>query len=404
MLRKLIFLLVLVVFLNGCGASAPSVAQNDTRAAGSDERVMYCFESDAEPVGTEPVSTTAAATEESSTVEYFLFQNESGTINDEDGLTLLYEYYCTPRFSSPDPVRSQWVSGILDAISRDYSSNSRNLYNYATEFIELNGTEYFYSHSNYQQLGIARYDETVVSLLSLSSLYAGGTHPNAVQTAYNLDIAGQRTLKLEDVIREDAADALCSLVRQAVDEKFMPLGEGSLYEDYASTIEQSMAYGSMTSYWYFTADGLVVFYNQYELGPYAAGIIKVELPYEDLTDILLPEYFPQEADGTPGSLTLRGEWEGYKRIPITIENGGDTLLVGVEGRIYQVRLSEVMWLEDTPIAQQVLFCAMTMGQNDVLEITGGFDDESRSFAIEFIDGNGEQQTFYLHVDGFSQDP
>ena len=296
------------------------------------------------------------------------------------------------------------MDGILNDIDQAYKSDSSNLYDYAVEFVELNGTDYFYSHSNYQQLGIARHDSTVVSLISLSSLYSGGSHPNSVQIAYNLDIGNQRLLRLEDVIAEDSADELAQLVLAKVNETFAPLGEGALFSDYADWIDTSMIYGNMTPYWYLNDQGLVIFYNQYELGPYAAGIIKAELPYETLSGILLEDYFPAEPDGTPGDLVLRGDWEGYRRIPITIEPEGETLLIGVEGRVHQVQLSEVMWLEDTPIAQEILFSAMALGQNDVLELTGGYTDDARSFAIEFINGQGEHKLYYIHDGELSAEP
>lgn len=407
MLRKLIFLIITAIFFAGCGAS-PAPAP---KAAGAYDVNEASAESGCDQAAEETAPMESPADAEKSTAEttapgaeYFIFTRQNNTRTDKDGLTLLYEQYCQTSFSSPNPERSRWVDSILEGIARDFAANSENLYDYALDFIEANGTEYFYSHSNYQELGIARYDTAVVSLISLSSLYSGGTHPNSVQTAYNLDVENQRTLRLEDVIYEEAAPVLAGMVREGVEEKFAPLGEGGLFEDYADTIDTSMLYGNMTPYWYFNGTGLVVFYNQYELGPYAAGIIKVELPYEELGGILLSEYLPDEPDQLPGDLILRGEWEGYRRIPITIESEGETILVGVEGRIYQVRLSEVMWLDQTPIAQELLFSAMSMGQNDVLEITGGYTDDTRSFAIEFTNGQGEQKIYYLHAEGMSEEP
>lgn len=400
MLRKLIFLIITAIILTACGASAPEVA--DTAPAG----VMEDSSALAAPESGEVETTaeTVAATE-AEAPEYFLFTKRINTITNDDGLNLLYENQSIPTFTSSDPERSEWVSGILSDIDRDYVTNSTNLHTYAAEYVEQEGTEYFYSYSNYQQLGIARHDETVTSLLAVSSLYSGGSHPNSVQTAYNLDIANRRLLRLEDILTESGAAELAQLVRAGVDEKFAPIDGGNgLFDDYADTIDNSMSWGVMTPYWYLNDTGLVVFYNQYELGPYAAGIITVELPYEALEGILLEEYLPAAPDGVPGGLVPRGEWEGYRSIPITIEAEGETLRIGVEGVIHQVQLSEILWLDETPIARDVLFSAMTLGQNDVLEITGGYTDDERSFAIEFTNGLGEHKVYYLSLDGLSEEP
>ena len=405
MLRKLSFLIITAMILTGCGAAAPDEAPNAIAA----DTAAVCetpSESETFPAGAVPEETpeTNPETPEQCTAEYFRFGYRTDTVTSDDGLTILYEHQAAPGFTSADPERSAWVGEILDSIDRYYRADSANLLSYAQEFLSMNGSEDFYSYSNYQQLGVARHDEAVVSLIELSSLYSGGTHPNSVQIAYNLDIENRRLLRLEDVIAEEAAQTLAELVRRGVDGKFTFIDGGNgLFEDYGATIDNSMVYGAMTPYWYLNDKGLVIFYNQYELGPYAAGIIKVEVPYEDLKGILNEEYFPPYSGGS-GGLRLMEDFEGLHGIPVTIEAAGQTLLVGVEGTVYQVQLSEILWLEDTPIAQELIFSAKSLCQNDVLEITGGFDDETRSFAIEFINGRGEQKIYYIHVGELTENP
>lgn len=400
MRRMLIFLTILAIFLTACGA--PPMEPERADNAGTTQAPTA--ESPAETVA--PTTGEPEADEEraAEAPEYFLFTKRTNNITTDDGLTLLLESQAVPTFTSADPERSAWVNELLDGIERDYATNSENLRTYAEDFVELNGTEYFYSHSNYQQLAVCRHDSAVVSLICLSSLYAGGSHPNSVQTTYNLDIANRRLLSLEDILLESGAGELTNLVQAGVDEKFSAIDSGfGLFEDHTETIENTMNWGAMTPYWYLTDTGLVIFYNQYELGPYAAGIIKVEVPYADLTGILREEYFPAQPDGTPGDLYLTTAGEG-RTISITIDPAGQTLSIGVEGQIHQVRLSEVVWLEDTPISQEVLFSAMTLSEGDVLQLTGGYTDDTRSFAIEFINGQGQQKTYYIHTDALTEEP
>ena len=399
MLRKLSFILIFAILMTACGASAPMEDGREETAPVSAALETTAFAADMVPA--EPAEGESPYTR----TEYFRITKHSNAITGDDGVTLVYENYALAEFVSQDAARMEWVGGILGGIRRDYQVDSSNLYTYAGEFVAEWGTDGFYSYSNYQQLGVARHDDAVASLISLSSLYSGGSHPNSVQTAYNLDIDDQRLLTLEDVILESAAPELAKLVRAGVDEKFTMIDGGNgLFEDYGDTIDNSMVYGNMTPYWYMNDRGLVIFYNQYELGPYAAGIIKVELPYESLTDILAEEYMPTVENTVLGDLLLRGEWEGRNSIPITIEPEGETIRVGVEGIVRQVQLSEVLWLGETPIAQELLFSAKIMGQNDVLEITGGFDDENRSFAIEFTNGRGERVLYYIHPGELSSEP
>ena len=411
MLRKLILLIITAIFLTGCGASAPAegdLDQKETIRADSEpaETASAAMApTDGALMDTVTVAETEAPAQAEGGAEYFYFTKYGGSIVDDEGRTVLIENRCSPTFTSPDPARAEWVGGILDRIGQDYAADSTNLQSYAEEFLAMNGDELFYSYSNYQQLGVARHDEAVVSLISLSSLYSGGTHPISVQVAYNLDIDNQRILRLEDVIEEKAAPELARMVREGVDGKFAVIDGGNgLFADYGDTISNSMIYGNMTPYWYLNDVGLVIFYNQYELGPYAAGIIKVELPYEDLEGILLEDFYPAEPSGSQGELVLKGEGKGDRLIPITLDEKEGVLLVGVEGTVFQVQLSEVMWLEDTPIAQDIRFSALSLGENDVLEIYGGDTDETKSFVIEFIDGRGEHRIVHIRDGALSEEP
>lgn len=403
MFKKLSFILALAIFLTACGAAAPMDTDAPAEIVTNAPTVQTEALMETVPTAGEQETPAAPVEPEVSAAEYFSFTKYSNTKSNDDGLDLLIENRSIPSFTSPDAARSQWVGDILAGIERDYTADSANLYEYAVDFVRENGTDYFYSFSNYQQMGVARHDETMTSLIAVSSLHSGGSHPNSVQVAYNLDISNQRILRLEDIIEEKAAPELARMVREAVDEKFAVIDGGNgLFEDYGDTIANSMVYGNMTPYWYLNDQGLVVFYNQYELGPYAVGIINAELSYADLEGILQADYFPVQPGGTPGDLVLTGE--GVNRISVTLDQEDKTMLVGVKGTVYQVQLSEVLWMEGTPISQDMRFSARSLSETDVLEIIGGYADENRSFVIEFHDGMGEQHIYYIKDGSLSPEP
>lgn len=403
MLRKLSFILVLAMLLSACGASAPK-DHHGAESAGVGSGSLNSIPAEtASDFAETPENAADAASDVCA--EYFCFTKYSNTVSTDDGVDMFYENRCMPSFVSPEHSRSEWVGSVLADIDRDFNADSSNLLQYAEDYLRENGTDYFYSYSNYQQLGIARHDEAVVSLISLSSLYSGGSHPNSVQTTYNMDISGQRLLMLEDVIEEQSARKLAELVQSGVDSKFAMIdGVNGLFDDYADTISTSMIYGNMTPYWYLNDVGLVIFYNQYELGPYAAGIIKVEIPYADLEGILLEEYFPAPGDGSTGDLVQKGEGTDGKRISITLDDENSSLLIGVEGTVYQVQISEVLWMNNTAIAQDLRFSALSLNGNDLLQISGGYSDETKSFVIEFLDGRGDHHLYHIRDGELTAEP
>ena len=416
MRKKFTALVLSVLLLAGCGASAP-MEEAAPEAAGEGKSISQSVIMEKTPGPEETAAdgaseygvnnSAAGAAAETDTApseaSYFTFSRREQNVTDENGQPLLYERYCQTDFYTPDEGLQTWIDEVLAELEQEFQSNSENLLEYAQEFLDTNGAEYFYSYSNYQELGITRHDSQVISLVSLSSLYSGGVHPNSVQTAWNLDLQNRKLLVLVDVIEETGAEALSRMVLQKIDEKFGSLGEGALFGDYGETVTQSLRYGVMTPYWYLSDTGLVVFFNQYELGPYAAGIIKAELPYAELDGILKPEYFPFFATSARGDLKIAEDRAGGT-IHITIESEGESLLIGVEGTVYQVQLSEIYWLEETAIGQQILFSADALRAGNVLQITGGYTDDGKSYAIEFLDASGERNIYYLSREGLSEEP
>lgn len=414
MAKRFLLPLLFLLLLSGCGASAPVMMDTAPMGAAVESSVTKGNGMGSDQAGSEteteaPAECGATTQETESPSEaysgnYFILSRGNHISTAEDGTELLYEYSCDVNFSSGDPLEDQWVDSLIGTIRDEYTSNSSNLLQYAQEEIAQNGKEYFYSYSNYQEAGIGRHDSKIVSLMMLSSIYSGGAHPNAVQTAWNLDLEQGILLKLEDVLCEGTAQELAEMVRQQVDEKFQSIGPDALFADYQESIQNAFLAETMTPYWYLNHVGLVIFFNQYELGPYAAGIIKLEIPYERLEGILREEYFPQYTNEIPGNLLLRGGWEGYRQIPLTVVPDGPRILIGVEGQVSQVQISEILWLEGTAIGQRMLFSADNLGQNDVIALTGGFDDPERSFAIEFQDGTGNTVLYYIHPEGLSTEP
>lgn len=400
--RFRLFLLILCAVLTGCGKSSDCAELAQTEAPQARDSVESAS-SDLAPMDIAEGTTTsgrsgtyAYAGDKSNLITdgltYFVFSQKTDTFSDDDGEPLLLEVTTETSFYSQCEAQTVWVNSLLNDLETGEAHYGQELLGYARQGRE-DFPDYFYCYSHYVSRGIARHDQRVISLLSQTMVYSGGAHPTTVQTAHNLDMQALTTLTLEDVILPEACQSLYTLVLDRVEGKFAAVGEVGLFEDYQSVISEALTYGNMTPYWYFNDQGLVIFFNQYALAPYAAGIIKVELEYGQLEGILKEDYLPEAADGQEIVLSVSQERNSLRNVYDVTLGYGDTVYLSFDGTARQVQLSEVNLVEQTAVASTMLFSANFLNEETALAVTGNPDPE-KSYAVTYHTGNGAQTVLY----------
>lgn len=419
--QKLTWVILIAVLLTGCGAGNDGVENNDavSYALHYDEKntvaEAYSYESESPENGMGALEYTlyeenalddsesrSRKPEDHSGFSTLQFTPRTDSVEAEDGTTLLYESYCDAEFAAQDPEVDAWVNSQLEEIELDYQNNSSQLLERAQEYYR-DQKDIFYTFSNYLNMGIARHDDHILSILVVNSAYSGGAHPITLQTSFNLDMKTKECLKLEDIVEESAIDEMHELLISGLKKDFSNLGGEILYDDYMDIVQNSMEYGNLTQYWYFNHNGIVIYYNQYEIAPYAAGIIKVEIPYRELKGILKEEYFPEACEDDSSDVILKEECSGCQKTPVQVGEGS-SLMVGAEGSVHQVQLSEITWLDGTPVSKRMLLSVSEMDQDDLIEITGEIQDDNQSLSIEFQNGDGESKIYYIKDNKLSEKP
>lgn len=112
----------------------------------------------------------------------------------------------------------------------------------------------------------------------------GAAHGNYGETSVNYDLLTGQEVLLRDLFKSDVDvdQVLASLLQKfAVD-------DDRLYESVSEmTPEEALAYFKRDDYNYRLSEkGLVIYYNPYDIGPYAAGIVDFLIPFEALDDYL----------------------------------------------------------------------------------------------------------------------
>lgn len=124
--------------------------------------------------------------------------------------------------------------------------------------------------------------------------YTGGAHPNQDMLYLNIDRGGDRLLTLQDIINPEHLKVFlqyekAQLLANHRDNLYPEITEeyDALIENQSSlTAEQQVELYGQVDNFYLTPTSIVTYYNTYEIAPYAAGPIYVEIPFADVKDYI----------------------------------------------------------------------------------------------------------------------
>ena len=123
---------------------------------------------------------------------------------------------------------------------------------------------------------VFRADAQIISLIQRVYQYTGGAHGMTIQTGHTIDRASGRRLNLGDLFVAGASyvERMNRFVREEGRVRQLPMWDFK-------------GIGARSAF-YLSDAGVVLFFQQYEIAPYSAGIIQMQVPYELLADILQP--------------------------------------------------------------------------------------------------------------------
>lgn len=311
--------------------------------------------------------------------------------------TVLFEYnYPTIHLALPDGEMAETV--MLDFLNRidATGAQAQQVKEAAEEFYtgKAGWNTYFYNLT----FSPMRIDAGLLSLYGMESSYSGGMHPNHNACAVNYDLTTGKALKLRHILTADAsADKLTSLICSVLAQE-----ADILFSDYALCVEDRFAgdFGA-DEQWYLSDTGLCFFFSPYEVAPYNAGTIIAELPYEDLTGILLDDFFPHETVITKGTIRLQAledlaglnNYSNYSEI--TLDSGGTSVLISTNSLVYQVKVELGEWNADGTVftPYSTVFAANAMNRDDAIILKASLSEGLPNIRIQFTSEEMTQAYF-----------
>lgn len=253
---------------------------------------------------------------------------------------------------------------------------------------------------------IPRADEKALSLRYSTYEFTGGAHGNSVDRAYVFDTETGERLTL-DMLSADAA-ALKSFLQEYMLSLY-EADEGEYYslrvlESFVADGNVSAAFAALIreGNWYLGGeDGLVIFSDLYELGPYAAGICEFVVPYSALSGKLDEKYMPAAKSGQ-GSFRLIRQSElsdGSAQIidRVTVDAEGEQLCLVADGIAYDVRLSAVSYMDKFYETAQLWACSYM--SDCMLQLDVSIPEGLPNLMLSYADGSGARHALYLTQSG-----
>ena len=116
----------------------------------------------------------------------------------------------------------------------------------------------------------------LISLRSLSTVYLGGAHSVEGVVVHNFDLADGEFFTLADLsdTPETFRAALIDLLLAQIEQEDLARW---YFDSYEARIRAKESFNAA-----FGADGVTVYFSEYELAPYASGIPEVTIPYAEL--------------------------------------------------------------------------------------------------------------------------
>ncbi len=106
--------------------------------------------------------------------------------------------------------------------------------------------------------------------------FTGGAHGLTVRTSDTWDLQKSRRMELPDFFPDysNLKEYLVQSINRQIDEQ-MKEGDAMFFDNYTELTESTFR----MNHFYLTKEGVVIYYQQYDIAPYAAGILTFIIPY-----------------------------------------------------------------------------------------------------------------------------
>lgn len=395
MKRILVLLLTLTLILTaGCSASAPrDSAPVSTPSVNVSQSPELPSPSEEPDVSVDLPSATDDDAPEKISVSV---ETSGETYYAADGETILFNtefHYPIVTILGREDVSAKINSAVRTG-SYLTEEQTEEYISWAAEERELEveaGSDFWMNFFLYTSVEAQRIDSSIISLVTTSSSYFGGVHPNSASFTQNFDtVTGEEVFLAdlssdENALREFLLNYLDSLIKE---------DDYWFYEDYIDYLPMAIA----DNFWHFSNEGLVIICDTYLIAPYAAGIIRFTVPYSELNGLIYDKWLPTETADPTGVAEITvadSSSEGYPNSELFTDNvvygAGSEFQLLTSTMITDVRLYSAVLLDDGSYMDiDLLYAANRLTASDVLCVFSTLSS-TEIMTFSYTDASGAQR-------------
>lgn len=197
-----------------------------------------------------------------------------------------------PVFTGIDSVVTKKIShgidsvlsiGFSEGLVQSFEQNGRlfidQYQDFVSEGLEASGAAWYYSvNVNPEQV-----TDSLITLSIYTEDYSGGAHPNSATIFLNIQAQTGARVQLDDVLKPGYKNTLTQIGEKVFREQ-RELADTASFKSNAFDFPDDKF--QLNKNYGFTKEGILFYYNSYEVGAYAAGPTEVLIPYTEIKDWL----------------------------------------------------------------------------------------------------------------------
>lgn len=224
------------------------------------------------------------------------FEDQYGGYGEDDGAKLIVH---ADRLIIVNPNYPKLTDAVnyINAVTYE---NTIMSWDYS-RYIDFGGLDVYSRGMNWDEealFNVSRNDSQVFTINQEYYSYLGGAHPYNSRSSYNIDTMTGDVLELKDVVTdyekvyEYLMDYLVVLNEgNATDIEYPNEYKDCLYYGWEEIVDNAFHGEECTVNWAATEDSIVIYFNGYDIAPWASGEIDVEIRMSEHPELFKEEYF-----------------------------------------------------------------------------------------------------------------